>query len=241
MTCANGLTYVSDMKIGHYMKVPPRSMFAAQAFAVVWLSLVQIATYNFVIGNINKVCEEDQPQGLICPNAQTFYNASVIWGVIVSSFHGITGNLTHVLIALYRVPSVSLVPVAFTPGPTGSGLLVLRAQPSSTLSPSATLGLSPATSFGPPSSVLAVLFLPPLSTTFFLGSSLVSSSTASSDDTTSAGGVSLYSHFYIFEQRMLIIRHSPVQLRPLWCSRYRLASLRCPGRSRPWSQRQELP
>lgn len=86
MTCANGLTYVSDMKIGHYMKVPPRSMFAAQAFAVVWLSLVQIATYNFVIGNINKVCEEDQPQGLICPNAQTFYNASVIWGVIVSTF-----------------------------------------------------------------------------------------------------------------------------------------------------------
>lgn len=84
MTCANGLTYISDMKIGHYMKVPPRSMFAAQAFAVIWLSLVQTATYNFVFGNINKVCEEDQPQGLTCPNATTFYNASVIWGVIVS-------------------------------------------------------------------------------------------------------------------------------------------------------------
>ena len=82
MTAYNGLNYISDMKVGHYMKVPPRSMFAAQAFAVVWLSIVQIATYNFLIGNINLICDETQPQGLICPNARTFYNASVIWGVI---------------------------------------------------------------------------------------------------------------------------------------------------------------
>ena len=72
MTCANGLTYISDMKIGHYMKVPPRTVFAAQSFAVIWLSIVQIATYNFLLGNINKICEEDQPQGLICPNARTY-------------------------------------------------------------------------------------------------------------------------------------------------------------------------
>ncbi|OAQ64683.1 small oligopeptide transporter, OPT family [Pochonia chlamydosporia 170] len=82
MTCFNGLNYVSDMKIGHYMKVPPRTMFAAQAFAVIWLSIVQICTYNFLIGNIDKICTDEQPQGLICPNALTFYNASVIWGVI---------------------------------------------------------------------------------------------------------------------------------------------------------------
>ncbi|TWU72259.1 hypothetical protein ED733_001737 [Metarhizium rileyi] len=82
MTCFNGLNYISDMKIGHYMKIPPRTMFAAQAFAVVWLSIVQICTYNFLIGNIEGICTEEQAQGLVCPNALTFYNASVIWGVI---------------------------------------------------------------------------------------------------------------------------------------------------------------
>ncbi|KAG5995199.1 hypothetical protein E4U43_003090 [Claviceps pusilla] len=82
MTCSHGLNFISDMKIGHYMKIPPRSMFAAQAFAVIWLSLVQVATYNFAIGHIDGICEDDQPQGLICPGAATFYNASVIWGVI---------------------------------------------------------------------------------------------------------------------------------------------------------------
>lgn len=82
MLAANGLVYISDMKVGHYMKVPPRSMFAAQLFAVLWLSLVQVATYNFIRGNISGICAPDQPQGLTCPGARTFFNASVIWGVV---------------------------------------------------------------------------------------------------------------------------------------------------------------
>lgn len=82
MLCYNGLQYISDMKVGHYMKIPPRTMFAAQAFAVVWLSIVQIATYNFLRGNIEGICTTDQAQGLTCPMARTFFNASVIWGVI---------------------------------------------------------------------------------------------------------------------------------------------------------------
>ncbi|KAL6698394.1 OPT oligopeptide transporter domain-containing protein [Trichoderma pleuroticola] len=82
MMTYNGLTYVSDMKVGHYMKIPPRSMFGAQAFAVIWLSIVQIAAYNFLRGNIEGICTPEQAQGLTCPNARTFYNASVIWGVI---------------------------------------------------------------------------------------------------------------------------------------------------------------
>ncbi|KAH7146222.1 OPT family small oligopeptide transporter [Dactylonectria macrodidyma] len=82
MLCYNGLQYVSDMKVGHYMKIPPRTMFSAQAFAVIWLSIVQICTYNFLRGNIEGICTPDQEQGLTCPMARTFYNASVIWGVI---------------------------------------------------------------------------------------------------------------------------------------------------------------
>lgn len=84
MMTYNCLQYVADMKLGHYMKIPPRSMFWAQFFPVIWLAIVQIAVYNFVRGNIDGICTADQAQGLTCPNAKTFYNASVIWGVIVS-------------------------------------------------------------------------------------------------------------------------------------------------------------
>ncbi|KAG6004645.1 hypothetical protein E4U21_000869 [Claviceps maximensis] len=82
MLSYNGLNYISDMKVGHYMKIPPRSMFSAQAFAVIWLAIVQVCTYNFLLGNITEICTPHQAQGLTCPNARTFYNASVIWGVI---------------------------------------------------------------------------------------------------------------------------------------------------------------
>ncbi len=57
-------------------------MFRAQFFAVVWLSLVQVATFNFLLGNIPEFCSDDQKQGFTCPGARTFYNASVIWGVV---------------------------------------------------------------------------------------------------------------------------------------------------------------
>ncbi|CAN8104579.1 unnamed protein product [Discula destructiva] len=82
MLTYNSLQYVSDMKIGHYMKIPPRSMYRAQIFAVLWLSVVQTATFNWMFGNLPGICTADQPQGFTCNGAKTFYNASVIWGVI---------------------------------------------------------------------------------------------------------------------------------------------------------------
>lgn len=63
-------------------QIPPRTMFSAQFFAVTWLSMVQIATYNFLRGNIKGICTTEQAEGLTCPGARTFYNASVIWGVV---------------------------------------------------------------------------------------------------------------------------------------------------------------
>lgn len=82
MLTYNSLQYVSDMKIGHYMKIPPRSMYRAQLFAVLWLSIVQVATFNWMFGNLPGICTPDQPQGFTCNGAKTFYNASVIWGTL---------------------------------------------------------------------------------------------------------------------------------------------------------------
>lgn len=80
MPTYNSLQHVSDMKAGHYMKILPRSMFRAQLFAVLWLSIVQTATFNWMIGNLPEVCTPDQPQDFTCNGAKTFYDASVIRG-----------------------------------------------------------------------------------------------------------------------------------------------------------------
>lgn len=40
-----GLEFVSDMKLGHYLKVPPRTMFLGQLVATAWSCIVTVAVY----------------------------------------------------------------------------------------------------------------------------------------------------------------------------------------------------
>ncbi|KAJ5762703.1 Sexual differentiation process protein isp4 [Penicillium manginii] len=82
MSMYQGMYFSQDLKLGHYMKLPPRVTFTAQMVAGVWSLLVQIATMNWALGTIKKVCQSDQPNHYTCPNGRVFFNASVIWGVI---------------------------------------------------------------------------------------------------------------------------------------------------------------
>ncbi|KAE8132024.1 OPT oligopeptide transporter protein-domain-containing protein [Aspergillus pseudotamarii] len=82
ISMSQGLYFCQDMKLGHYMKIPPRVTFAAQMVATLWTSIVQIAVMNWALGSIDGVCELNQPNHYTCPNGRVFFNASVIWGVI---------------------------------------------------------------------------------------------------------------------------------------------------------------
>lgn len=77
-----GLFFCQDMKLGHYMKVPPRVTFAAQAVSCLWTSVVQIAVMNWALSAIKDVCSQDQVSHFSCPNGRVFFNASIIWGAI---------------------------------------------------------------------------------------------------------------------------------------------------------------
>lgn len=50
-------TYAGDLKLGHYMKIPPRTTFWCQVVATVWATFVQIAVMNWTLGNIDGVCD----------------------------------------------------------------------------------------------------------------------------------------------------------------------------------------
>jgi len=82
ITCNQGLYFTQDMKLAHYMKVPQRVTFWAQFIATLWSCIVQIAVLNWALGNIKGVCDADQPDNYVCPNAHVFFTASIIWGVI---------------------------------------------------------------------------------------------------------------------------------------------------------------
>lgn len=50
-------TYSGDMKMAHYMKIPPRITFWCQVVATIWAAIVQIAVMNWTLGNIDGVCD----------------------------------------------------------------------------------------------------------------------------------------------------------------------------------------
>ncbi|KAL1964858.1 hypothetical protein VTN77DRAFT_6360 [Rasamsonia byssochlamydoides] len=77
-----GLYFCQDLKLGHYMKVPPRVTFAAQMISALWSSVVQIAVMNWALSAISDVCSQGQVSHFSCPNGRVFFNASIIWGAI---------------------------------------------------------------------------------------------------------------------------------------------------------------
>lgn len=79
---AQALYFLQDLKMGHYMKVPPRTMWFAQCIAVFWSSIVQVAVYNWAMKNIPNICSDDQADSYTCPGAKVFYVASVVWGAV---------------------------------------------------------------------------------------------------------------------------------------------------------------
>jgi hypothetical protein len=76
------LTYTADLKMGMYMKVPPRTLFWGQLIASLWSCLVQVGVLFWSFGNIPHLCEKGQKNNFTCPNGKVFFNASIIWGVI---------------------------------------------------------------------------------------------------------------------------------------------------------------
>jgi hypothetical protein len=43
---SQGLTYTADLKMGYYMKVPPRTLFFGQLVASVWSCFVQVGVVS---------------------------------------------------------------------------------------------------------------------------------------------------------------------------------------------------
>ncbi|KAF2709743.1 small oligopeptide transporter [Pleomassaria siparia CBS 279.74] len=82
ITASSALGFVGDLKFGHYMKIPPRTMFTAQVVATTFSGFIQIAVLNFALNNIEDICEIDQKQRFSCPGGRVFFSASVIWGLL---------------------------------------------------------------------------------------------------------------------------------------------------------------
>ncbi|KAG0630581.1 hypothetical protein M758_1G189400 [Ceratodon purpureus] len=77
--------FLSDFKLGHYMKIPPRAMFNVQILGTVIAAIMNLGTAWWLLTSIPNICEAEilpANSPWTCPSDQVFFDASVIWGLI---------------------------------------------------------------------------------------------------------------------------------------------------------------
>ncbi|KAJ1980413.1 hypothetical protein H4R35_001136 [Dimargaris xerosporica] len=81
ITMTQGLSLIQDLKLGYYMKIPPRHMLICQTVGTIIAATMQLVVAYWLMGTVPNICT---PQGFpwTCRSAETFYSASVIWGLI---------------------------------------------------------------------------------------------------------------------------------------------------------------
>ncbi|KAJ9672445.1 hypothetical protein PVL29_025883 [Vitis rotundifolia] len=85
ISMVQALTFLGDFKLGHYMKIPPKSMFVVQLVGTIVASSVYFGTAWWLLESVPNICDPALlPEGSpwTCPGDDVFYNASIIWGVV---------------------------------------------------------------------------------------------------------------------------------------------------------------
>ncbi|KDR75502.1 hypothetical protein GALMADRAFT_140147 [Galerina marginata CBS 339.88] len=110
-TLTAGTAFVQDLKLGHYVKVPPRATFMVQMIATILASFIQVGVKEWIFANVKGVCQPDQASQLTCPHNQVFFTASAVWGLIGPTRQFGTGSIYHP--HLYAIVIGAFLPVPF--------------------------------------------------------------------------------------------------------------------------------
>ncbi|KAK4143381.1 OPT oligopeptide transporter protein-domain-containing protein [Dichotomopilus funicola] len=111
ISSAQGIKFAADLKLGHYMKIPPRILFTIQVVATTISSITQIAVLNWMFTNIPGLCTPQAINGFTCPIARVHFNGSTLWGVVgPSEFFG-PGATYRPLIWAFAVGAVLPIPL----------------------------------------------------------------------------------------------------------------------------------
>ncbi|KAG6558150.1 hypothetical protein Mapa_000331 [Marchantia paleacea] len=79
------VNFTQDFKLGHYMKIPPRSMFVVQVVGTIVAGTTNMIVAWWLLTSIENICDvKNLPANSpwTCPSDRVFYDASVIWGLV---------------------------------------------------------------------------------------------------------------------------------------------------------------
>ncbi|KAI9462332.1 OPT-domain-containing protein [Lactarius psammicola] len=104
------ISFSSDLKFGHYLKVPPRLVFNGQVLASTVAVFSSIVAQQWALDNINDICSPDQKARFTCPNLNVFNTSSIIWGGIGPARFFSSGALYSSLMWFFLIGAVLPIP-----------------------------------------------------------------------------------------------------------------------------------
>ncbi|KAH8736353.1 OPT oligopeptide transporter protein-domain-containing protein [Ilyonectria robusta] len=105
----HGMDFAQDLKLGQYMKIPPRILFFGQIYSTILATAVQTGVLRWMIGNIENLCDPDNTQRFTCAGSKVVYNASVIWGTIGPQRMFQSGQVYNGLMYFFLIGPVTTV------------------------------------------------------------------------------------------------------------------------------------
>ncbi|KAJ7506577.1 OPT oligopeptide transporter protein-domain-containing protein [Mycena galericulata] len=79
---SQSIAFAGDLKLGHYMKIPPRIMFIIQMVSCVITAFVVTIVQSWMFGNIAGICTPEALDSFVCPSNNLFADAAVTMGGI---------------------------------------------------------------------------------------------------------------------------------------------------------------
>ncbi|KAF7296401.1 hypothetical protein HMN09_01110400 [Mycena chlorophos] len=80
-TLSEAMAFIQDLKLGHYVKVPPRASFLVQLVGTVFAAFLQVGVKMWIFTNVPDICEPHQAAQLVCPHNQVYFTASAICSI----------------------------------------------------------------------------------------------------------------------------------------------------------------
>ncbi|KAK9382761.1 OPT oligopeptide transporter protein-domain-containing protein [Kockiozyma suomiensis] len=77
-----GESFISDQKMGHYVKLPPRAVFRAQMVAVFIQCCVTIGVVQFSMTSIDNFCSLTQVDKFTCTFPHQLYSQTIMYGIV---------------------------------------------------------------------------------------------------------------------------------------------------------------
>lgn len=79
-----GLDFSRDLKLGQYMKIPPRVLFVFQIYGTVLACLVNVGVQQWMRFHIKNICVAGEE--FSCPNGRVIFNASISFSLVKELF-----------------------------------------------------------------------------------------------------------------------------------------------------------